>query len=136
MKKITKLLTVSLLLVLFTGCYDRDIVDQKDFSFSLPTVENLAYTSTGDEVTLTWQIPGSISPDFNRPVEVVIQRIVNNIYEERRVLQGEQTTTSFGIEAEANYRFVVRLQGYLTPEARVEGFTDRVLSQGVIIEVD
>lgn len=136
MNKITKLLTVSLLLVLFTGCYDRDIVDQKDFNFSLPTVENLAYTSTGDEVTLTWQMPGSISPDFNRPVEVVIQRIVNNIYEERRVLQGEQTTTSFGIEAGANYRFVVRLQGYLTPEARVEGFTDRVLSQGVIIEVD
>ena len=136
MKKINKLLTLFLPLLLFTACYDRDIVDQKDFNFSLPQVENLSYTRSGGEVTLTWQIPGTISQDFNRPVNVVVQRIVNNIYGERRVLQGEQTRTSFAAEPGTNYRYVVRLEGFLTPDAKVEGFPDRVLSEGVIIEID
>lgn len=136
MKKITKLCMAALLLTIFTGCYDRDIVDQKDFNFALPTVENLSYTTADGEVTLTWQIPNSISADFNRPLEVVVQLVVNNIYGERRVLQGEATDTRFAIQPGDDYRFIVRLQGYLSAEARQEGYTDRVLSDGVIIHVD
>ena len=136
MKKITKLLMAMLLLILFNGCYDREIIDQKDFNFSLPNVENLTYTTADGQVTLTWAIPGTISDSFNRPVDVVVQRVVNNIYDERRVVFGEETSTTFNVEPGENNRFIVRLLGFLTPEARQEGFTDRVLSEGVIIEID
>ena len=52
MRKIGKLIIVTLILVLFTGCYDRDIIDRKDFNHSLPKVENLSYTLEGNGYTL------------------------------------------------------------------------------------
>lgn len=136
MKKITIFLTVVLFVILLQGCYDREIIDRKEFYYELPTVQNLSYTVTGDEVTLTWQIPATIPDEFNRPLEVIVQEVENDIYRERRELLNENTTASFSMEPGNEYRFIVRLQGFLTPEARLEGFTDRVLSDGVIIEIE
>ena len=136
MKKITILLTATLLLTLLNGCYDREIIDRKEFYYTLPTVANLSYTVTGGEVTLTWDIPGTVPDDFNRPLETVVQVVVDDIYGERRTIFGEETSTGFAIEPGKQYRFIVKLLGFLTPEARIEGFTDRVFSDGAIIEVN
>ena len=76
MKKITKLLMAMLLLILFNGCYDREIIDQKDFNFSLPNVDNLTYTTADGQVTLTWAIPGTISDEGSFSVKKPALRLM------------------------------------------------------------
>ncbi len=136
MKKIIILLMATLFFTLLHGCYDRDIIDRKEFYYELPAVENVAYTESGNTVTLTWDIPSTVSDDFNRPLEVMVQLVANDIYGERRIIGNEGTSTEFAIEAGTRYRFIVKLLGYLTEEARLEGFTDQVFSGAVIIEID
>lgn len=126
----------TLFFTLLHGCYDRDIIDRKEFYYELPAVENVAYTESGNTVTLTWDIPSTVSDDFNRPLEVMVQLVANDIYGERRIIGNEGTSTEFAIEAGTRYRFIVKLLGYLTEEARLEGFTDQVFSGAAIIEID
>ena len=136
MKNIVKVFIVTLTIALFTGCYDRDIIDLKEFNHSLPEVENLNYTQQGNVVTLTWQIPSDISADFNRPLEASIQVVEDNIYRQKIIVGNENTTADITIDTSKEYRFVVKLLGYLTDEAKEEGKTDRVYSDGQVIEVD
>lgn len=135
MKKIIKLITVTLTFILFTECYDRDIIDRKDFNHSLPKVENLSYTQHDNVITLSWEIPGNISESFRRPLEVSIQVVENDIYRQKVSVFNEMKTANITIDTNKEYRFIVKLLGFLTPEAREEGFTDRVFSEGVIVEL-
>ena len=135
MKNRIKIFVLTVVIILFTGCYDRSIIDGKDFGFSLPKVENLNYTKQGDIIRLTWQIPSGISPDFIRPVEVSIQVVENNIYRNIISVFDENTSTDITIDTSKNYRFVVKLLGYLTENAKKEGKTDRVYSEGQIIDI-
>ncbi len=136
MKNILKVFIVTLTIALFTGCYDRDIIDLKEFNHSLPEVENLNYTQQGSVITLTWQIPSDISADFNRPLEASIQVVEENIYRQKIIVGNENTTTDITIDTSKEYRFVVKLLGYLTNEAKEEGKTDRVYSDGLVIEIE
>lgn len=136
MRKIGKLIIVALILVLFTGCYDRDIIDRKDFNHSLPKVENLSYTLEGNVVRLSWQIPGNIPQDFNRPLEASIQVVEDDIYRQRFSVFDEINSAAVTIDPNKEYRFIVKLLGFLTPEAKEEGFTDRVFSEGVVIKIE
>lgn len=124
------------MIVLLSGCYDRDIIDFKEFNHSLPDVENLDYTKQGNIVRLTWQLPSTISPDFKRPLEVSIQVVENNIYRQKVIVGNESTVTDISINTSKRYRFIVKLLGYLTDEAREEGKTDRVYSGGQAIEIE
>ncbi len=136
MRKIEKLIVASLILVLFTGCYDRDILDRKDFNHFLPKVENLSYTLEGNVVKLSWQIPDNIPQDFKRPLEVSIQVVEDDIYRQKFSIFNEINTAEVTVDPNKKYRFIVKLLGFLTPEAKEEGFTDRVYSEGVIIEIE
>lgn len=136
MRKIEKLIITALTLILFTGCYDRDIIDRKDFNHSLPKVENLSYTQQGNVVTLSWQIPGNIPEDFNRPLEASIQVVENDIYRQKFSVFNEVNSAAITIDPAKEYRVIVKLLGFLTAEAREEGFTDRVFSEGAIIEIE
>lgn len=137
MRNTLKTLSLTITVALFlSGCYDRDIIDEKDFHHTLPTVENLSYTQVGNNVTLTWQIPDDISEDFIRPVEVSIQVVEDNIYRQKVAVLSEGTTVNIPITSGKQYRFVVKLLGFLTPEAREEGRTDRVFSEGRVIEIE
>lgn len=133
--KIEKLIIAALILILFTGCYDRDIIDRKDFNHSLPKVENLSYTRQGNVITLSWQIPANISEDFNRPLEASIQVVENDIYRQKISVLNEVKSASITIDPAKEYRFIVKLLGFLTAEAKEEGFTNRVFSEGAIIEI-
>lgn len=126
---------VALIAILFTSCYDRDIIDFKEFGHSLPNVENLSYTKQGDVVQLTWGIPTDISPAFRRPLEISIQKVENDIYREIIIVGAEGTSRDIAINPNNTYRFVVKLAGYLTDEAREVGKPDRVYSQGQVIEI-
>ncbi|MEN6455326.1 MAG: DUF4945 domain-containing protein [Prolixibacteraceae bacterium] len=136
MKNIIKIVVVTFIAIQFTGCYDRDIVDLKEFDHSLPKVENLEYTKQGDQVNLTWKIPAAVSADFKRPLEVSIQVVENNIYRQKVIVGNENTSASIATNASKKYRFVVKLLGYLTDQAREEGKTDRVYSEGQVIEIE
>lgn len=136
MKNITKMLIVTLIVVLFTGCYDRDVVDFKEFDHSLPKIENLSYAQQGSVVKLSWQIPANISNDFRRPLEVSIQVVENNIYREILIAENEKTSHDITIDTSKKYHFVVKLLGYLTTEAKEEGKTDRVYSESQVIYLE
>ena len=135
MKNIVKLFIVMLTLIIFTDCYDRDIIDRKDFNHTLPSVENLAVSQQGNLAIVTWQFPTDISDNFRRPLEVSIQVVEDNIYRQRITLFDEDTTAEIEIDPTKEYRFIVKLLGFLLPEAREEGFTDRVFSDGVVGEL-
>lgn len=135
MKKIEKLIIAALALILFTGCYDRDIIDRKDFNHSLPKVENLSYTQQGNVITLSWQISDNIPEDFKRPLEASIQVVENGIYRQKVSVLNEVKSANITINPDKEYRFIVKLLGFLTAEAKEEGFTDRVFSEEAVIEI-
>ena len=135
MKKIEKLIIAALALILFTGCYDRDIIDRKDFNHSLPKVENLSYTQQGNVITLSWQISDNIPEDFKRPLEASIQVVENGIYRQKVSVLNEVKSANITIKPDKEYRFIVKLLGFLTAEAKEEGFTDRVFSEEAVIEI-
>jgi hypothetical protein len=126
---------VGFIVLLFTNCYDRDIIDSKEFNHSLPKVENLDYVKQGNSVKLTWQISNNISADFKRPLEISIQVVENDIYKQIIIVENENTFTDITINASKKYIFVVKLLGYLTDEAKEEGKSDRVYSAGQVIEI-
>lgn len=136
MKIFVKLIALTIILAFFTGCYDREIIDSKDFNHPLPKVENLTYTIQGNAVTLAWQIPDNISTDFRRPLEARVQVIENDIYSKEVNILNEVNKATIEIDSSKDYRFIVKLIGFLTPEVKVNGFTDRVFSEGVIIQID
>ena len=80
MKNIVRICMVIFTCLLFTGCYDRDVVGSKGTHYILPKVENLDYSVQGNTVKLTWQIPDNIPDEFLRPLEVSIQKVENDIY--------------------------------------------------------
>lgn len=135
MKNRMKVFGIALIAVLLTGCYDREVIDQKEFDHFLPRVENPDYVRNGNVVRLTWQIPADISADFRRPLEVRVQVVENNISRQVVTVENENTFADITIDTSKKYRFVVKLFGYLTVEAQEKGKTDRVYSEGRVIEI-
>jgi hypothetical protein len=123
------------LTVILSSCYDRDIIELKEFNHSLPIVENLAYIKEGNLIKLTWQMPADISPDFKRPVETIIQVIENDIYRQVVTVGNENISANITIDTSKKYRFIVKLLGYLTTDSKEVGKTDRVYSAGQVIVV-
>lgn len=136
MKNIVKLLVVVFTGLLFTSCYDRDIIDSKGTHYILPKVENLDYSKQGDAVRLTWQMPGDIPTEFMRPLEVSIQKVENDIYTDVITIGNEETSAEgIAINADKKCRFIVKLVGTLTSEAAEAGISSRIYSEGQIIEI-
>lgn len=122
--------------LVFTGCYDRDIVDSKGTHYVLPEVENLDYSLQGNTVRLTWQIPDNVPDEFLRPLEVSIQKVENDIYRDVITI-GDEGTCAEGIviEADKKYRFVVKLVGNLTDEVVEAGISGKIYSEGQVIDI-
>lgn len=135
MRNLIIILLAVLTTISFTACQDREVIDVKEFGHSLPKIENLNYSKQGEVVTLTWEIPGDISPAFRRPLEVSIQKVENDVYREVIVAGGEAKSRDIAVAPDKTYRFVVKLAGFLTAEAREIGKSDRVYSDSQTIEI-
>jgi len=135
MKHLVRVTLLAFIAASFVSCYDRDIIDFKGLNYSLPKVSNLNYSKQEKVVTLTWEIPTAIAAEFKRPLEVDIQKVENDIYREIIVVAGEETTRDIAIDPAKTYRFVVKLSGYLTDEARIEGRSERYYSEAEVIEI-
>ena len=128
MKNIVRICMVIFTCLLFTGCYDRDVVGSKGTHYILPKVENLDYSVQGNTVKLTWQIPDNIPDEFLRPLEVSIQKVENDIYRDVITIGKEETFNK-------RYRFVVKLVGNLTDEVVETGISSRIYSEGQVIDI-
>lgn len=139
MKNIAKILIASFIVLLFTGCYDRDVIDSKYvYDFTMPSVENLDYVKEGNTVKLTWTIPENIPEEFKRPIEVKIQIVENNIYKDLRTVYNENTSivldeTSLNTNKES--RVIVKLFGYIKEDVKKEVRTDNMFSAGQILQI-
>ncbi|MGI6243829.1 MAG: DUF4945 domain-containing protein [Prevotella sp.] len=131
--KYLKYFCMVLLTTLVASCYDRDVIDSKEFNHSMPAVENLQCTDQGNKVTLTWDIPDVIPDDIVRPISVDIQVVENNIYRQKITLDEDKNTTDIDIDADKEYHFIVKLVGVIKTENRLKGESDRVYSPGVIV---
>lgn len=77
--KIVLIYIISLSVLFFTGCNDRDMLERKD-GVSLPAVEGLTMQRVDDKhVRLTWNIPDNIPNEIELPVNVFVEvkEIVN-----------------------------------------------------------
>lgn len=136
MKNIAKVFIVAFISLLFTSCYDRDVIDSKGVHHPLPKVENLDYSKNGNAVKLTWQIPGNIPTEYVRPLEISVQKVENDIYTDKITITDEGTSTKdIAIDANKKYRFIVKLVGYLNDEVKEAGISSKIYSDGQIIEI-
>ena len=73
MKKAIYYISVSMLLI-FTGCLDREILESKPGD-PIESVTNLQYSINGTAVTLTWSLPSDYPDDIVQPVSVLVRVI-------------------------------------------------------------
>lgn len=135
MKQVINLLLVISTIFLFNNCYDRGIIDSKDFNHFLPKVNDLDYTSQGKVITLTWKKPGKVPSDFKKPLEINIQKIEDNVYKDNITLTDDITSYDISVDIDKSCRFVVKLKGYLIDELVEQGKPERVYSEGAVIEI-
>lgn len=136
MKNIARIFMVTLISLLFTSCYDREIIDSKGVHHPLPKVENLDYSIQGSTVKLTWEIPSNVPAEFVRPLEISIQKVENGIYTDKITIVDEGTSAeNIAIKADGKYRFIVKLVGYLNDEAKQPGISSKIYSEGQVIEI-
>lgn len=126
-----------LLVVLsLSGCYDRDVLDDKGLNYSMPMAENVQYTKNNASVTLNWEFPANIPDEFKRPVTVQIQVVENNIYKDKITLANEEISRSFTIDPAKKYYYIVKLVATFKEEAHEVGRTFSVTSEGVIVNIE
>lgn len=132
---------------LFSAC-EYDIVDSK-FGEPIETVSNLKFTVSGQQVTLTWDLPTSYPNDIIKPVSVFIRvtRIEKEkpseeypLYSPSALNAGTFTVTndpkSFiysQYDPKFTYRFTVKVVGNVNVTS--QNFSDTRYSSGVVIEI-
>ncbi|MEH6308987.1 DUF4945 domain-containing protein [Olivibacter sp. CPCC 100613] len=90
--KIVLIYIISLSMLFFTGCNDRDMLERKD-GVSLPAVEGLTMQRVDDKhVRLTWNIPDNIPNEIELPVNVFVE--VKEIINVTKTLPVFNTTLS------------------------------------------
>lgn len=143
MKKTVNLLVVIASVLIYTSCYDRDIISSKD-GVSLPAVSNLNHSISGGKITLTWQIPSDIPSEINRPLSVNIQVLrcrqgsLTNVRIVNQTLSGEPGEATLDIPSNPDsgtyeYHIVVKLTGtFKEPEY---GYSSTIYSLGQTVIV-
>lgn len=108
MKNIFHLAICSILLLL-SGCYDREVIDSKEGE-PLDPVTNLAYTIDGENVNLSWTLPSSYPSDIITPVSVQIKVYRNNVLFSTVTVPDDPLTYTYKPYSSTNvYRFVVKV---------------------------
>lgn len=120
--------------IVVTSCYDRDVIERKEFNHSMPAVENLECKDNGSSVHLSWNIPAAIPEDIVRPIDVRIQVVENDIYKQVVTVSEVVNQADINTEAGKSYHFIVKLVGNIKDESRMLGESSRVYSEGVIVK--
>ena len=132
-KKI-KYLCALFAILLMASCYDRDIIDSKEFNHFMPPVENVTLQNADNSVTLSWTVPKDIPEDIVRPARIEIQVVENGIYRQKVTLsETDPSHADIKVEAGKPYRFIIKMVSSIKNENRVKGESDQIYSKGVIV---
>jgi hypothetical protein len=104
-------LIICSILLLLSGCYDRDIIDSKEGD-PLDPVTNLVYTINGNNVNLSWTLPSQYPSDIILPVSVMIKVYKNNLLFTTATVPDAPTTYTYNpYDSASSYRIIVKVQG-------------------------
>ncbi|MBE0676012.1 MAG: DUF4945 domain-containing protein [Bacteroidales bacterium] len=97
--------------LILSGCYDRDIIDEKEGE-PLAPVTSLGYTINGTDVILSWALPSGYPADILQPVSVVLYvyrdgTLINTI----TVPEAPTTYTYTSYNSANTYRMTVKVRG-------------------------
>lgn len=97
--------------LIISGCYDRDIIDEKEGE-PLAPVTGLSYTINGTDVILSWALPSGYPADIIHPVSVVLYvyrdgTLINTI----TVPEAPTTYTYTSYNPANTYRMTVKVHG-------------------------
>lgn len=110
MRKSLYIVMCSLLLIM-SGCYDRDIIDEKAGD-PMDPVTNLDYTINGTDVVLSWTLPASYPTDIIQPVSVVLYVYRNStLISTITVPDAPATYTYTSYNAANTYRIIAKVLG-------------------------
>jgi hypothetical protein len=102
-------LAICSILLLLSGCYDRDIIDSKEGE-PLDPVTNLTYTIDGSNVNLSWTLPSQYPSDIITPVAVQIKVYRNNVLlSTLTVIEDPVTYTYTPYSSDNVYRFILKV---------------------------
>ncbi len=133
-RKKIKYLFILFAISLMVSCYDREIIDSKEFNHFMPPVENVALHDATNTVTLSWTVPSEIPEDIVRPVRIEIQVVENGIYRQKVTLsETDPNHADIKVVAGKPYRFIVKMASSIKNENRVKGESDQIYSKGVIV---
>jgi len=122
------------ILLLMSGCYDREIIDSKEGD-PLAPVTGLAYTVSGPDVTLTWTLPTQFPSDVILPVSVMVTVYRNNTLILTKVTADAPTTYTYTeYNPENAYRFIVKVQAAVDTDDLNK--SKLRLSPGVTVTID
>lgn len=115
MKKSLYLIMWSLLIIM-SGCYDRDIIDEKEGD-PIEPVTNLSYTINGTDVILSWVLPSNYPADIIQPVSVALYVYRNNTLVNTITLEDAPTNYTYNAYDAANaYRIIAKVKGAVDTE--------------------
>lgn len=104
-------LAIGCIILMLTGCYDRDIIDAKPGE-SIDPVTSLNYTVDGNNVILTWVLPTQYPDDIILPVSVMIKVYEDNLLKSTITKPDAPTTYTFeSYDPEISYLFIVKVMG-------------------------
>jgi len=135
MKNLSYFFSLVAVVFIFTGCYDRDVLEYKE-GVTLPAVTDLKFSLSGNNaVDLNWNIPAGIPDDFARPLSVYMQVYNGTTLEYQIQLRDEPTEWSYTLkEPDKKYRIVVKMWGRL--KEKPYGQSDEIYSLGQTVSVN
>jgi hypothetical protein len=126
-------LAICFIILMLTGCYDRDIIDAKPGE-PIDPVTNLNYTIDGSSVALTWVLPAQYPDDIILPVSVMIKVYQDDILKSTVTAADAPTSYIYGsYNADISYRFIVKVVGNVDTEDPNVAKTRYSLGEFVII---
>ena len=127
-------LIIGFIILVMTGCYDRDIIDAKPGE-SIDPVTNLNYTVDGNSVNLTWALPTQFPDDIILPVSAMIKVYEDDILKSTVTIADAPTTyTYISYNAENSYRFIVKVVGEVDTDNPNVATTRYSLGEFVVID--
>lgn len=117
-----------------SGCYNDEVIDAKPGERIEP-VTNLDYAVSGNEVTLSWSLPGELPDDIIQPVSIHIRTKIDGQDQGAVILDEAPGSYTFSTyDASKAYRFTVKILGRVDTTDPYESSQRYSLGQTVAIQ--
>ena len=97
-------------LLLCSSCKDEEILSSKPGE-SIAPVNNLQYAISGNNATLTWDLPTAFPADIVQPVSVLVQRFEDGRSVGSPVLANAPKSITYPYSPTKKYKYIIKVQG-------------------------